>query len=290
MILVQLNGGLGNQLFQYALGRRLSLDRNTELRFDLSAFNAQKREYKLHHFKITGSPADPAEVELFLRWEQHSRLSRICKFMEAHKTYYKQRIIDERAVAFDENVLKSPHNVYLRVYWQTEKYFKDITALLIKDLTVKHPLTGQNLELATRIKSTTAVSLHIRRGDYATDPSINQTHGTLPLEYYRAAIDLILSQHPNSVFFIFSDDIPWAKDNLRVLSERVLVDQNSEKTDYEDLRLMSYCQHHIIANSSFSWWGAWLSSNEDKIVVAPKKWFARKIDSKDLIPENWIKI
>jgi hypothetical protein len=254
------------------------------------AFEGQKREYKLHHFNVSGLPASPAEVERFLWWKKHPQLARLHRFWEARKPYYRRQIIEERAVAYDGNILKSSKNVYLRGYWQTEKYFKDIAAILIKDLTVNHRLTGQNLELATRIKSTKAVSLHIRRGDYATNPATNQTHGTLTLEYYEAAIDLILKRHPDSVFFIFSDDIPWVKDNFKVVCEKVFINQNSEKTDYEDLRLMSYCQHHIIANSSFSWWGAWLCLNESKIVVAPKKWFARHINSKDLIPENWITI
>jgi hypothetical protein len=290
MIIVQLNGGLGNQLFQYALGRRLSLDKNTDLRFDVNAFKTQKREYKLHHFNVAGSQANLAEIEFFLWWKKHPQLARIHRFREEHKPYYQRRIIEQQAAGFDKNILKSPDNVYLMGYWQSEKYFKDIAAILIKDLTVTHPLTGQNLELAGDIKSTEAVSLHVRRGDYATDPSTNRRHGTLPLEYYHRAIDLILQRHPNSVFFIFSDDIPWIKDNLGVNSEIVFVDHNSEKTDYEDLRLMSYCQHHIIANSSFSWWGAWLCLNEDKIVVAPKKWFGGQTIPQDLIPENWITI
>lgn len=288
MILVQLNGGLGNQLFQYALGRRIALDKNAGLRFETSAFKVQSREYKLHHFNVKGSPASINEIKRFLRREQNAWLAMFYQVWNVKKPYFRRIIVDEQAVPFDENILKTSRNVFLRGYWQSEKYFKAIESILREDLTLKAPPSGLNLELAEQIKSCNAISLHIRRGDYVTNSATKQTHGALSIEYYQTAVSLILRCFSDATFFIFSDDIPWAKENLNITSPKIFINHNTEKTDYEDLRLMSLCQHHIIANSSFSWWGAWLNPNKKKMVIAPKKWYSINVDTKDLIPEDWI--
>lgn len=292
MILVQLNGGLGNQLFQYAFGRRIALDRRAELRFDLSAFTSQNRQYKLHHFNVIGSPANASELKRFFWWKQENTInSLVYRLWNAGKAYYRRRWVEEQSIGFDKNILKCPREVYLRGYWQSEKYYKDIESILREDLTVKQPLYGPNLSMMEKIKSCTAVSVHIRRGDYVLDPPTTRTHGVLPLEYYQAATALILEHIPNPTFFVFSDDIPWIKGNLHVeRADIIYVDHNSDEMDFEDLRLMSHCQHHIVANSSFSWWGAWLSSNENKMVVAPRKWYAIDLDTSDLVPESWIRL
>jgi hypothetical protein len=288
MVLVQLNGGLGNQLFQYALGRRIAFDRDVELRFETSAFKVQSREYKLHHFNIKGSPAMINEIARFVRAEQNPWLAMLYRLWNKRQPYYRRIIVDEQAVPFDENILKATGNVFLRGYWQSEKYFKAIEPVLREELTLKTPPGGLNLELAEHIKSCNAISLHIRRGDYVTNSATNETHGVLSIEYYETAANLILGSFPDATVFVFSDDIPWAKANLNIKPRKIFVNHNTEKTDYEDLRLMSLCQHHIIANSSFSWWGAWLTSNEMKMVVAPKKWYSINVDTKDLIPEGWM--
>jgi tellurite resistance-related uncharacterized protein len=287
MVLVQLNGGLGNQLFQYALGRRIACDRGVELRFDTGAFAIQKREYKLHHFNVKGSLASMNEIKLFTGREQNRWFSILSRLWNGKKTYDRRIIVDEQAVPFDEKILNVPENVFLRGYWQSEKYFKVIEPVLREDLTLKTPLTGLNLGVADQIRSRIAISLHVRRGDYFTDSATNQTHGTLSVEYYKAAADVILRCIPGAAFFVFSDDIPWVKENLNMKSPTIFVEHNTQKTDYEDLRLMSLCQHHIIANSSFSWWGAWLNPNKEKMVIAPKKWYSINVDTKDLIPEGW---
>lgn len=215
----------------------------------------------------------------------------IYRLWNASKAYYHRRWVDEQSIRFDKNVLKCPREVYLCGYWQTEKYFVEIAPILREDLTVKQPLGGSNLGMMEKIKACTAVSLHVRRGDYVADPPTASTHGILPLEYYQAAIGLIRERISAPTFFVFSDEIPWVRENLRVDdAEVVYVDHNSTDTDYEDLRLMSHCQHHIIANSSFSWWGAWLSSYENKIVIAPRKWYAIDLDTRDLVPESWIRL
>jgi len=288
MVLVQLNGGLGNQLFQYALGRRIAFDRDVELRFETSAFKIQSREYKLHQFNVKGSPASTNEIKRFIRREQNPWLAMFYQLWNAKKPYYQRIIVDEQAVPFDENILKTSRNVFLRGYWQSEKYFKAIESILREDLTLKAPPSGLNHGLAEQIRSCNAVSLHIRRGDYITNSATNQTHGALSIEYYQTAASFILRRFSDATFFVFSDDIPWGKENLNIKSPKIFVNHNTEKTDYEDLRLMSLCQHHIVANSSFSWWGAWLNPNKKKMVIAPKKWYSISVDTKDLIPEDWI--
>lgn len=290
MVLVQLNGGLGNQLFQYALGRKIALDRNTVPRFETSAFRTQSRQYKLHHYQVKGAPATEKEVNRFLRWEQNLGLKRVYRLYNSKRPYYRRLIVDEQSVPFDNNILKVSKNVFLRGYWQSEKYFHDITEILRQDLELKTPLSGLNLEMAKKIQSNLSVSLHVRRGDYATDMATHQTHGLLPPDHYRAAIDHILALFPEASFFVFSDDIYWVRENLNIDAPHCYVDHNTGQTDFEDLRLMSLCKHHIIANSSFSWWGAWLCQNPEKMVVAPRQWYRIEIDTRDLVPEDWIRL
>lgn len=290
MVLVQLNGGLGNQLFQYALGRKIALDRNTVPRFETSAFRTQSREYKLHYFQVKGSPASEQEVGRFLRWEQNPRLNKAYTLFNSKRPYYRHLIVDEQSVPFDKNIFKVPKNVFLRGYWQSEKYFSDIADILRQDLMLKTPLSGLNLEMAKKIQSSLSVSLHVRRGDYAHDTATYQTHGLLSLDYYRAAISYLLALFPDASFFLFSDDIPWIRENLKINAPHCYVDHNTCQTDVEDLRLMSLCKHHITANSSFSWWGAWLCQNPEKVVVAPRQWYRIEIDTRDLVPKDWIRL
>ena len=141
------------------------------------------------------------------------------------------------------------------------------------------------------ILAVNSVSIHVRRGDYLTNPVTFQTHGLCDIDYYKKAIDEILDLVDKPHFFIFSDDQSWAKSNIIFGAPTDYVMHNNSLKNYEDLRLMSYCRHHIIANSSFSWWGAWLGNNPEKIVIAPKKWFNDpKIDTTDLIPDTWLRL
>ncbi|MBS1565210.1 MAG: alpha-1,2-fucosyltransferase, partial [Bacteroidetes bacterium] len=145
-----------------------------------------------------------------------------------------------------------------------------------------------NKAVLERVEKTNAVSLHIRRGDYVTVAHTNQLHGTCSIDYYQRAAELIADVSPDPVFYIFSDDIAWVRENLQLPFPIVFVEGNDEAHAYEDMRLMSRCRHHILANSSFSWWGAWLNGRPDKIVVAPQKWMNNdSIVPKDLIPVSW---
>ena len=145
--------------------------------------------------------------------------------------------------------------------------------------------------LLNEVRRSMAVSVHIRRGDYVSDPHTNRFHGTCSVDYYNAAFDVIASEVKEARFFVFSDDPQWARENIKPPSEAVFVGRNTTQPDYEDMRLMLNCRHHIIANSSFSWWPAWLNSSSDKVVVAPRRWVADpKQAVLDVLPETWVSI
>jgi hypothetical protein len=289
MILVKLHGGMGNQLFQYAAGRRLALHNNDKLLLDLSEYQSNspkitKRQFELSHFKAPYKIADKKTLSDFKR-----------SFIDSIKTKVGLRSKNyvERSFAFDPAVLSLKGDICLDGFWQSEKYFADIKNQIKTDFQIKKPLSGKNLEIADLIKGSNSVALHIRRGDYVKDQKTMQFHGVCSLDYYKDAANLIKEKAGLSElkFFVFSDDPAWAKENLKLDDEVLCVDHNGSETAFEDLRLVSLCQYFIIANSTFSWWGAWLSQNEHKIVVAPKRWFSDEtVDTNDIYPKGWVRL
>lgn len=293
MIITQLIGGLGNQLFQYAVARRIAHFKNCQIKLDLSGFrNYNLRTYRLSYFNIIENIASPDEIAS-LKGSQGKNLPILALgLINKIQPYYKRSYIKECHFHFDPNMMKAPCNAYLEGYWQSEKYFKDIENIIRSEFTLKHEPDAINKEIYHIIGNSNSVSIHVRRGDYISNPITNQVHGVCPLDYYYRAIDKIneLVKEPPH-FFVFSDDPNWAGENLKTEDPVMVVSHNSLDKDYEDLRLMSLCKHHIIANSSFSWWGAWLCTNKEKIVIAPNKWFnTNEHDTRDLIPDSWIKI
>lgn len=300
MIIAHLSGGLGNQMFQYALGRHLAEKNSTLLKLDLSGFEAYKlHRYALHCFKIWEHVATMEEIATFKR----KKISRAAKLLSkiatrwgglssATSDFYQDAIIlKENGFPFDPSILESKGNIYLEGYWQSEKYFSAIREILLKEFDFKYVQNAKSKKIANQIQETESVSLHIRRGDYAHDPLTNQVHGLCSLEYYQKAVEHVTQKIPNCHFYIFSDDHSWVCENFKLDFPFTLVDHNDASTNYEDLRLMRLCRHNIIANSSFSWWGAWLNTNPEKIVVSPERWFNDPTrDVKDLIPESWVKI
>ncbi len=195
----------------------------------------------------------------------------------------------EKQFNFEPWILSLKDPVYLDGYWQSERYFKEIEPTIRDEFRAKEPLAGKNKELGDLVLSVNAASLHVRRADYVTNPLANLWNGTCDVDYYVRAISTIASTVENPHFFVFSDDIEWARQNIPLDHNAVYVDHNNAATNYEDLRLMSLCKHNIIANSTFSWWGAWLNRNPDKVVIAPQKWFQTpKMDTRDLVPDTWI--
>ena len=291
MIIVKLKGGIGNQMFQYAAGRRLTYVLGTELKLDISVFeNYNLRKYELGSFNILEDFASPREVKT-LTSQKNGVLAGLVRCLLRRPKDLAPSHIRESYFHFDSEILNLPNNVYLDGYWQNEKYFNNIEDVIRKEFAITVPQTSENQKIAELISSHESVSLHVRRGDYVSDLQTSKVHGTCGLDYYARAIAEIYSRVDSPHFFVFSDDMEWSKANLDISHPVVFVDHNNALTSYEDLRLMSLCKHHIIANSSFSWWGAWLNQNSCKIVLAPKKWFnSVDYNTKDLIPDGWLKI
>ena len=182
-------------------------------------------------------------------------------------------------------------DIFLSGYWQSQKYFEKYSNIIRQDFKFTIPMNSKNLEVANSIKESISVSVHIRRGDYLSNKKTYDKHGVCSLDYYENSINLILLEFPTARIFVFSDDISWVNYFLMPKFKNIeTVDLNSGKESYNDMRLMSLCDHNIISNSTFSWWGAWLNNNPHKKVIAPEQWFADGTNCNDLIPENWIRM
>lgn len=267
MIIVRLIGGIGNQMFQYALGRHLALKNNTDLKLDISDFNKYKdREYALEPFNIKAETAAKDEINDL-------------------------KLYKEKSYAFDSNVLKIQDNHYLVGYWQSYKYFEEIEDIIKNDFTFKNPPDSQNAVILNKIKESNSVSIHIRHGDYLSFKArlfLRKCNSS----YYKKGVSYILKYITNPSFYIFSDDPDWCRNSLKLPIPFTIININTSDKAYEDLRLMKSSKHLIMANSSFSWWAAYLSDNSEKIIVAPKEWFGilRKNTVNDLVHPSWNKI
>jgi hypothetical protein len=292
LIISHIIGGLGNQMFQYAAGRALSLKRGDQFRLDVSDFSG----YSLHQgfelqrvFGCAVETATPAEVHRVLGWQLPSGIRRGLSRLGV-TAFRSNSSIAEPYFHYWPEINNVPQDCYLVGYWQSEKYFKDVTSVIRSDFTFKEPLVKQNAAVAKQINQVNAVSLHVRRGDYASNSRTTATHGLCSLEYYSNAIKYVAERIEEPVFFIFSDDVEWVKENLKMKLPCRYVEHNQGMDSYNDMHLMSLCQHHIIANSSFSWWGAWLNPNQDKLVVAPKRWFVNDSNVEDLFLQGWVSL
>jgi hypothetical protein len=205
--------------------------------------------------------------------------------------HYKQKVYKEPHFHYDAHFSSASSNTYLIGYWQSEKYFAKHAQQIRDDFRFKYPLSGQNEYWSQLIQGANAVSLHVRRSDMVNNPEVVKTHGSCDLEYYTSAAQRVAQGLENPVFFIFSDEPDWCKANLKLEHTTHYIDNNTGADAYRDVQLMSFCRHHVIANSSFSWWGAWLNPRNDKKVIAPKRWFAdNSKDTGDLIPSGWERI
>lgn len=298
MIVIRFMGGLGNQLFQYALGRHLSLIHNRPLRFDASGYTATRpdtytgtRLFGLEAFSVKGQVATPAELKWFEIYRTPGTWGRIARLANRWTPYHRRRYILERNRDFwhfRPEVLTSSlaEHVCMVGFWQTEKYFADIAKTIRAELTLKRAADGENAAMLSVISRTDSVSVHVRHGDNAT--SMAKEHGVLQPSYYQRAAGLITKGLRNPHFFVFSDDPAWARENLTLPGETTFVVHNGDEKNYEDLRLMAACKHHIVGNSTFSWWGAWLGSKAGQLVYAPMKYLLHSNRVyQDYYPATW---
>jgi hypothetical protein len=294
MIITKLNGGLGNQMFQYAIGRALSIKQETELKLDIRELGKNtsvvgdfiKRGYKLDRYNITGEIASDQELSSF----QDNIVNR-CRIILSSFGFHSQPIYyKQQSKSYDANVMRIGDNVYLDGYWQNENYFSEFRNVILKDFTLRSKPNKENSKILKMINTSGSVAIHIRRTDYINNAQANKYYVHLDLSYYYNAIEFIRNKVGLPLhFFIFSDDMLWVKNTLK-LDEVTYCDINDIENAEEDLRLMQSCKYFIIANSSFSWWGAWLSTYENKIVIAPSDWFKdKKINAnQEIVPRNWV--
>lgn len=287
MIAFQAQGGLGNQMFQYAAARRLALQNQSPLVVDHHWFDHPRsgetpRPLELTRYPVAMRLATPFEL---LRWApMRSRWGRHIK------PFLPMNLVREQGYSVNRNVLSAPSSSYLLGFWQSEAYFADIRERLLKEFTPLAPPGPQDLAVIERMHQGESVSVHVRRGDYVSLASASAYHGLCTLDYYRRAIQYVADRVNSPTLFVFSDDPEWTKANLQSPFPTHYVDHNSSDKAFQDLRMMSLCRHHILANSSFSWWGAWLSCSRDGLVIVPERWYAVDRPTPDLIPSRWIRM
>jgi len=291
MIITKLEGGLGNQMFQYAIASILVKKKNAAILIDTNFFNETEknqdftpRNFELSIFNNSYIQASELEIGYFQQLSFIDKIKKKCGF-----NYPK--IYSEASFSFDEKVLSTNLPVYLKGYFQSYKYFigyenviKNVFAFPIDKL------DSINEKLWLTINQTNSISIHIRRGDYVNDKNTQGYHSNCSLDYYKDAIALLASKVNDVSLYFFSDDTDWVKEQFEKISyPKVFVTNNTGENSWKDMCLMSSCHYNIIANSSFSWWAAWLNERSNKMVIAPKKWFVdTEISTNDLIPSEWI--
>ena len=295
MIISQIVGGLGNQLFEFAAARKLSLLLNQEIKLDLSFFDRYHKPdvFRLDKFNVIYDVAKPEEIQELKRRNSPVLLNKIWKKIFKQPLYFnsKYHFDPKWFKKNDISKLRSVKNIYLSGYFADPLFFYETEDVILKEFTLKEDLNDENKKMKEKINQVNSVSLHLRRGDYVN----NFLFTNLPLSYYERGVSFIKERVKNPIFFIFSDDLQWVKDNLNFNADVVFVDINNDKTDYMELMLMASCIHNIIANSTFSWWGARLNQNIEKIVLTPRVWYnspeaqAKYLKSKEY-QEGWYRI
>lgn len=280
MIYSRLHGRLGNQMFQYAAGRALALRLGVEVALDFRSIASLGRHAITQAFDLPLATPDslpPHKDDAPLRYAAWRAFGR------------NPRFVRERGLGYNPRFETLGDATYLHGYWQSERYFAPVADRIRADFTFGAFASPACADMAARIGGTPgAISLHVRRGDYTTLPG----HALCSQSYYEKALARVLEgMSEDPVVFVFSDEPDWARTNLPLPFDKVVVDINADATDYEDMRLMSLCRHNICANSSFSWWAAWLNANPGKRVVTPSRWYAApKTVNRDIWPDGWLRV
>ncbi len=289
-------GGLGNQMFQYAFGRYLAFRNNTYLKIDSTLLESNggavtKRDFELQIFNIGFVYATPSEIKKFNGVPNASFVDKISYRMRRMLGIHK--LVVQQGNSFKPEYLNLKANTCIVGRWQSYKYFEEVEHLIRNDFEFKCSLPTDLEPLIEAIRTTNSISIHIRRTDYVSNSLYASRLGSLPIEYYIKAVKVINSLVNDIAYFIFSDDIEWCETNLKFISgPTTYVDTTNYPNSNEiDLHLMSLCKHHIISNSTFAWWGAWLGKFDAGVTVAPNKWaISPEYDAIDIIPPNWMRI
>ena len=293
LITVGLSGGLGNQMFQFAFGRFLQIETGIELALDASdLFKPGQRNFALSGFQLFNWARiirrTPLKYFVLLKIVKRLRRMNLSKGL-----WSRFGLIFEPFplfVAFPKVESLNKKEIYVAGCWQSELYFQKHRNQILQDFSPKiMSKNAQRWEEDIRKSCSESISIHVRRGDYVTNEAANKAHGVLPLQYYKDSIELICRQTNEPSFYIFTDDVSWTETNLCSLLPKNKMVSGTKCTDLEELILMSRCRHNIMANSSFSWWGAWLNQNPNKITTSPDPWF-KLVNSDHTIPGSCIKI
>lgn len=288
MIVTSLYGGLGNQLFQYATARALAIRNDTALTLDLSWFDrvhlapeTTQRKYSLAPFRL------PPRVQYYgTGISSPGLIQRLSAYFSEGRNIYR-----ESSFPFNEHIQEWKPPLWLDGHWQSPKYFSDITDVIKGEIGTVRELSDKSRRLYEEISTKEAICLHVRRGDYVTSPSASQFHGLCSLDYYTKGVEITAGDFASPHFYIFSDDPAWIKENFNIEVAFTVVDVNGPDDAHQDLWLMAACKRFVIANSSLSWWGAWLGASQHKKVIYPSRWFLDpSINVTDLFPAEWIRI
>ncbi|MEK7592230.1 MAG: alpha-1,2-fucosyltransferase [Patescibacteria group bacterium] len=288
MIIVKIIGGLGNQMFQYALGRNLANRNNMELKLDISDFKNYKwHTYGLNKLNIGENIATEKEIAKFKKYKTKSR-----SFLFFHNKFVADNSIyvHEGTFNFNSKILDIKKSVYLDGYWQSEKYLLGIEDIIREEFTPRSPISPAAKTISEKMGGS-SISFHIRRGNYVTDKKVAEALGSCSLDYYQGALLKATMNLNKPEIFAFSDDIGWVKKNIKTKHKITFVSEHKLE-DWEEMVLMSKCRRHIISNSTFSWWGAWLDPRKDKMVIAPSMpWFkSQRLANNDIVPSSWIQM
>ena len=287
-VIARIEGGLGNQLFQYAAARSLADQLDCDLALDLRGLAENgDRPYQLKHYGIRATEATLPELAALPHWRSKRRTRIYSRISQMLPDIFSFPVFWSSSFAFDYRIKMIHRPVYLVGYWQSEKYFLWNQERIKNDLQLLTPIGAQK-PWFDLIMNTTSVALHVRRGDYVSNTAAQKFHGVCGLDYYHRAIEAITGVLMDIHLFVFSDEPSWARENIKSKVPTYFVESGSGDHGYIDLELMSQCRHHIIANSSFSWWGAWRAQMPGQRVFAPGRWFADpSTDTTDVIPPQW---
>ncbi|NTF08048.1 alpha-1,2-fucosyltransferase [Agrobacterium rubi] len=257
------------------------------MKLDLTEMQRYKlRPLQLDQFNIQGDVAGDQDLPV------KQRKSLFGRMVTSFKNRNRIPQVIEKKPGFDRDILDIRGPVHLSGYWQSEKYFDAYADMIRKDFSLREPFSAQRQKTLDLMQEAEfPISVHVRRGDYVTNPTANAIHGTCEPEWYADAMQKMAARFGSPSFVVFSDDPDWARQNLKPVGPMVFVEPQTDGRDGEDIHLMAACHSHIIANSTFSWWGAWLNPRADKHVVAPAQWFRSEVhNNRDLVPDEWARI
>ncbi len=290
MIIARLGGGMANQMGIYAAGRALSLQCGATLKLDLSGLEKDSlRKYELNKLNIHAEIATEEEIKAITQESRFKIVNKIKKKIYKRFHIKKPHVYKESSLSFDPSFFKLKPPIYLIGNFPSVYYPLTIFDLLKKEFSISQPLSQQSQAWLNKIGTVCSVAVHVRRGDYVSNPKITAVHGVLGMDYYRRAFDVMLKQQPRAEFFVFSDDPEWVKVNIKPGSIIHYVDCNDSENGFQDYWLMRHCKHHILANSGFSRWAALLCNNQNQVVIRPSRWVnSKQFKAEDVGPSSWI--